>query len=388
MRFRRLGAAGAVAALLLVAACANDPAGTATSEPSTTNPHASHSGSAPPPSPLRQNERFVDIGLDKPYTPAAPNGGTDEYRCFLIDPNLTEPAYLTGSRFLPQNAAIVHHAIFYRLGPEQAKSAEQTDAGTPGEGWTCFGDTGVDGQTAWVAHWAPGAGETLMPDGFGFEMPPGSKLVMQIHYNLLGAQGTGNADQSGMQMRLASAGAPLKPLETGLVMGPIELPCEPGGTGPLCDRETAVADVAKRFGEESRETVDQLVQFCSGGRPKPGNTQTCDQPIEQAGTVYMAAGHMHLLGRAIKVELNPGTPKAQTIIDIPQYNFDDQALVPLKKPISIGKGDNIRVTCTHDATLRQKLPQLKQLPSRYVVWGEGTSDEMCLGILVMAPATT
>ena len=41
----------------------------------------------------------------------------------------------------------------------------------------------------------------------------------------------------------------------------------------------------------------------------------------------------------------------------------------------------MRVTCTHDATLRQKLPQLSQLPPRYVVWGDGTSDEMCLGLL-------
>ena len=35
-------------------------------------------------------------------------------------------------------------------------------------------------------------------------------------------------------------------------------------------------------------------------------------------------GHMHLLGKSIKVEVNPGTPKAQTVLDVPAYNFDDQ----------------------------------------------------------------
>jgi hypothetical protein len=169
-------------------------------------------------------------------------------------------------------------------------------------------------------------------------------------------------------------------------MAPIELPCAPGETGALCDRDTAVADVGKRFGAESAEQVQQLNQWCNrGAAPKSGDTQSCDQPVEQGGTVYMAAGHMHLLGRAIKVELNPGTAKAQTLLDIPRYNFDDQALVPLAKPVKITKGDNVRVTCTHDATLRKQLPQLQKLPSRYVVWGEGTSDEMCLGILVVAP---
>jgi hypothetical protein len=386
MRFTRPATAAALAAVLFLAACGKDPAPVA-APPTTTSPHAGHSaGSAPPASPLRDGERFVEVGLSTPYTPAAPNGGTDEYRCFLVDPKLTEAAYLTGSQFLPQNAAIVHHAIFYRLNPEQAKAAEKVDAEATGEGWTCFGDSGVQGQTAWVAHWAPGAGETLMPSGYGFEMPPGSKLVMQVHYNLLGAgDGGPGTDASGMQMRISAAPA-LKPLETGLVMAPIELPCEPGGTGPLCDRATAVADVGKRFGAESVETVNQLNQWCNGGAaPKSGTTQSCDQPIEQGGTVHMAAGHMHLLGRAIKVELNPGTSKAQTLLDVPEYNFDNQALLPLAKPVKIAKGDTVRVTCTHDATLRKQLPQLQKLPPRYVVWGEGTSDEMCLGILVVAP---
>jgi hypothetical protein len=385
------GTVTALTAVLLASACAagtTSPGAGQDPAPASVAPHGSHSVTPTgPPKPLRQGERFVDIGLAQPYAPAAPNGGTDEYRCFLVDPKLTEPAYLTGSSFLPQNAEIVHHAIFYRLSPEQARSATQVDAETTGEGWTCFGDTGVQGQTAWVAHWAPGAGETLAPDGFGFEMPPGSKLVMQVHYNLLGVDAkTRPADQSGMRMRLAGSDKSLTALETGLVMAPIELPCEPGGSGPLCDRKTAVADVARRFGAESGAQVDQLNEMCNkGAPPTPGNTQSCDLPVRQPGTIYQAAGHMHLLGRAIKVELNPGTPKAKTILDVPQYNFDNQALVPLPEPITVDRGDTIRVTCTHDATLRKMLPQLKTLPSRYVVWGEGTSDEMCLGIMIMGP---
>ncbi|MEV8503880.1 monooxygenase [Actinoplanes sp. NPDC051475] len=383
-----LGIATALATVLLAAACGSDTTTTSPAADPGPASHGSHGAtSAAPSKPLRQGERFVDLALPQPYTPSAPNGGTDEYRCFLVDPGLTSPAYLTGSRFLPQNAAVVHHAIFYRLDPEQAKDAARVDASTPGEGWTCFGDAGVEGETAWVAHWAPGVGETLMPDGFGFTMPPGGKLVMQVHYNLLGAgSGTSTADQSGIRMRIADGKTALKPLQTALAMAPIELPCEPGGTGPLCDRKAAVADVGKRFGAGSAEQVAGLNEMCNGGAPPvPGPTQHCDQPVREAGTIYLAAGHMHLLGRSIKVELNPGTPRAQTIIDVPKYDFDNQALVPLAKPISVAAGDTVRVTCTHDATLRKQLPQLKTLPSRYVVWGEGTSDEMCLGIMVFAP---
>ena len=53
----------------------------------------------------------------------------------------------------------------------------------------------------------------------------------------------------------------------------------------------------------------------------------------------------------------------------------------MPSPVDVNPGDIVRVTCTHDATLRQKLPQLRNLPPRYVVWGDGTTDEMCLGLL-------
>jgi protein involved in polysaccharide export with SLBB domain len=92
---------------------------------------------------------------------------------------------------------------------------------------------------------------------------------------------------------------------------------------------------------------------------------------------------MHLLGRSISVELNPGTPTARTLLNQPTYDFDDQSEQVLPQPVRIDAGDTIRVTCTHDATLRSKLPQLSTLKPRYVVWGDGTSDEMCLAILTM-----
>ncbi|MGP4026158.1 hypothetical protein [Actinomadura sp. 3N407] len=89
----------------------------------------------------------------------------------------------------------------------------------------------------------------------------------------------------------------------------------------------------------------------------------------------------------MKVEVNPGPADAHTILDVPSFNFDDQKYEQLGTPFVLKAGDNVRVTCTHDAGLRKRLPQLKELPPRYVVWGDGTSDEMCTGILIATPAT-
>jgi hypothetical protein len=102
--------------------------------------------------------------------------------------------------------------------------------------------------------------------------------------------------------------------------------------------------------------------------------------------VHAARGHMHLLGRSIRVELNPGTADARTLLDVPAFDFDDQALHVLPRPVRLEPGDVLRTTCTFDAGLRRQLPQLRDLPPRYVVWGEGTADEMCAPLLTVSRA--
>src|SRR5690242_18262087 len=211
------GAFAVVASMMLVAACgpsagkptaagAPGATGAAPTASSAVDPHGAHASYSPPPAqPLRAGEHFTTVYMPQPYTPVAPNGGTDEYRCFLVDPGLTGTAYLTGSQFLPQNAAIVHHAIFFRIPPQSASRARAADAADPGEGWTCFGDAGVGGGDSWVAAWAPGMNETLLSPGLGYPMPAGSLLVMQVHYNLLATGGkAGGSDQSAIRLRLAS----------------------------------------------------------------------------------------------------------------------------------------------------------------------------------------
>lgn len=89
----------------------------------------------------------------------------------------------------------------------------------------------------------------------------------------------------------------------------------------------------------------------------------------------------------MKVEVNPGTADAHTILDVPSFNFDDQKYEQLGTPFVLKAGDNVRVTCTHDAALRKTPAAAEKLPPRYVASGDGTSDETCTGILIAAPAT-
>jgi hypothetical protein len=318
------------------------------------------------------------------YTPSAPYGaGTDDYRCFLLDPHLHKNAFITGLNILPGQPKVVHHVILFRVPPGAVRSAQAKDAADPGEGWTCFGGTGLESPGAldnapWLGAWAPGGSEQVMAKDVGVPMATGSRVIMQVHYNLLAGA---RPDISAAQLRLAPASKHLTPLETMLLPAPVELPCRPGhDTSPLCDRTTAVADVQKRFGADVGQTANYLHFLC--GTVVAGPAQTCDRTIRQPVTIRAAAGHMHLLGRSIKIEVDPGTAKARTVLDIPVWDFDNQGAKPVT-PLALKPGDTVRVTCRHDQSLRDLLPALKGQPERYVVWGEGTTDEMCLGILLV-----
>jgi len=379
-------------AFAVVAACGSDADNSAA--PAAVGSHGAHAGgsSAPPP-PLRAGERFVNLKMAEAYTPAPPEGGgSDEYRCQMIDPGLTKTAFLTGTQFTPENVAIAHHAIVYVVPPGGAAAVRKQDAKIPGPGWQCFGGTGVagaeveEGDAAWADTWAPGATEALLDQDAGYKLEPGSLIILQIHYNLLATDGkpTGS-DRSAVRLRLTDGTPQTRELETWPLDAPTDLPCAADESGPLCDRAASIADVTKRFGSDVGGMADDQVEDCGQNAPKPGDTQTCDHKVSAPMTLFAGFGHMHMLGRAIKVELNPGTPKAKVVLDVPQFDFDNQRLLKLPSPVEIGPGDTLRVTCTHDAGLRKRVPQLSKLPPRYVVWGDGTSDEMCVGIMTVSP---
>ncbi len=384
----------AAAAVLATAGCgpgadreptASEPTPATPSTSASATDHASPHGDvkAPKPRPLRKGERRVTLTMEAPYTPSPPTGvGTDDYRCFLLDPELAKDSYLTGTNVLPGNPDVVHHVILFRVPPAHVAKAEALDAAEDDEGWTCFGGPGIDDfsnvdDAPWLGAWAPGGREAVHRSGYGVSLEEGSQIVMQVHYNLLaGAE----ADVSSTQLRLAPRSAGLESLHTMLLPGPVELPCRPAhDDGPLCDRDAALADLKERVGSRAGATADLLYFLCGGG-PRPGNVQSCTRTLSEPMTILGVAGHMHLLGRSIKIEVNPGTDRAQTVLDIPVWNFDDQGSRPIE-PVTLNPFDTVKVTCKHVQWLRDELPSFEGQPDRYVVWGEGTTDEMCLGML-------
>jgi hypothetical protein len=341
---------------------------------------------------LRPGERQLDLAMPSAYRPSAKKGTTDDYRCFLLDPKLTDDASVTSARIVPGASSVVHHVILFRVDAAARAQAQELDVASRGPGWTCFGGTGVslggpgqNLQTAldnapWIAAWAPGWGRGRLPDGVGVPLPKGSLVVMQVHYNLLNG---GKTDRSRAVLTTVPAGAAVRPVETMLLPAPVELACTKGESGRLCKRDAALAELGRKYGGFASVVPIGLLLICGkdAANPRPSTTTSCDRRLDAAATIHVAAGHMHLLGKSIRLELNPGTPRARVLLDIPRWDFHWQNGYVLKSSVQARAGDVVRVTCTYDPSRRKRGEEGIPRTPRYVLWGEGTTDEMCLGLL-------
>jgi hypothetical protein len=344
----------------------------------------------PPPAPApRPGETLLDLRMPVAYRPAAAKGVGDDYRCFLLDPKQAGESFVTSARIEPGRPKVVHHVILFRVAPTQVAAARRLDDADAGPGWGCFGGTGLpasDGASFtdalndanWISAWAPGWGRDRLPDGVGVTLSAASQIVMQVHYNLLNGRAP---DRSRALLTIAPASAGLAPLRTVLMPAPVELACTKGEQGRLCDRNEALFDLSRKYGSGAAFVPAAFLILCRGSaaNPKPSAVSTCDRRISQPSTIHVVAGHMHLLGAAIRLELNPGTPRARVLLDIPRWDFHWQNGYTLARPVEAAAGDVVRVTCRYD--VRKRGEDGAPPTPRYVLWGEGTTDEMCLGIL-------
>jgi hypothetical protein len=340
---------------------------------------------------VRAGETLLDLKMQTAYTPSAPKGVTDDYHCFLLDPSQSRDGFVTSARIDPGQPKIVHHVILFRVPASQVTEAKRLDAGDSGPGWSCFGGTGLPAGNGagiadslnnanWIAAWAPGWGGNRLPEGTGVPLSAGSQIVMQVHYNLLNGRAP---DRSRAVLTVAPASSGLTPLQTVLLPGPVELACAKGEHGRLCNRNEALFDLTRKYGTGAAFVPAGLLILCRGSAANPvaSPVSTCDRRITEPTTIYVAAGHMHLLGASIKLELNPGTPRAKVLLDIPRWDFHWQNAYTLAAPVEAEPGDVVRVTCRHDVMKRTHGGHGVPKTPRYVLWGEGTTDEMCLGIL-------
>ena len=319
----------------------------------------------------------LTLQLDEEYMPAA--DALDDYRCFAFPLDIAAPQFITGYEFIPDVLDMAHHAILYLVDGELENEISDRDGADGSPGWSCYGTTGLSRSGSILATWTPGTFGARYPGGTGFKIEPGQIIVLQMHYNLWT---TRQADQTQVLLEVEEADAAIKELWTIPLNAPVEIPCPSGVEGPQCERENAIKRIAELYGEELSALPDRRLERCRqtledyADNTGENATTYCDypSPFAEPLTVYGVFGHMHELGRSFRMELNPGKENAALLLDIPRWDFHWQDSYQFVEPLKITFGSTLRMSCTWDNSLSDD--------PRYVVWGEGTSDEMCFGTLL------
>lgn len=281
----------------------------------------------PPPSTgpqLAQVNGTADPGVS--YAPKADLD--DDYRCFVVDPGAADDSFLTGYEVKPGEPSVVHHVILYSLDTATDEAiAESLDGGegAPGDGYTCFGGSGVSTSRPLVV-WAPGTGPTLYPEGTGLRMYGGRKAVMQVHYSL--AAGS-KPDRTTIDLQWSGS----------------------------VDKEATITS-----------TYDLDLNLTPGQESAKEGSTVALPPYLAPVRIHGVYPHMHKLGRSLRVDLGELAGNS-CLIDVPSYQFDWQQFYFYDEPVVLEPGPSVlTIECTYD-TRGTEQP---------VHWGEGTSDEMCI----------
>ncbi len=293
-----------------------------------------------------------DVVMKMPQAYAGSLSVPNDYRCFVLDPHITKPTYVTGYEVTPDHRNEIHHVQIFHVTAAQAAEGNAKSGADGKAGWSCYAGPALaargrntaiqpgatatkrrraplSNQPGLMAGWVPGQDPVIYPDNSGILFEPGDALVFQVHYHY--DDGEPIPDRSTVSLQTTPGTANVKPLDIINPLAPVEIPCAPGATEPLCDRSASIANDAKLYGPSGAfietgllllcgKTPDQLAATYHDGIA----TSTCDSTVPESGRIVGAMGHMHTLGKSFRLTLEPGTAQQKVLLDIPIWNFDWQ----------------------------------------------------------------
>ena len=261
---------------------------------------------------------------DQPFDVQAE--GTVKYQYFQVDPGFKEDKWVKAAELQPGNRAVVHHILTFVV-PPGGRSKEMKS--TTGE---------------FLAAYVPGHRAPHYPKGMAKFIPAGSKLAFQLHYTPIG---TPQKDLSRLGLTFA----------------------------------------------KSDEAIEQVVvtQQASNHRglvipPNADNFRVEAKSRTAPSDVEILAfmPHMHLRGKSFSYAAHFPDGRKETLLDVPQYDFNWQTAYRVAKPVSLPKGAYLQCVAHFDNS-ENNLSNPD--PTQTVRWGDQTWNEMMIGYFDVAIPT-
>lgn len=270
------------------------------------------------PSPF-EIEVSAEAVMVEAYTPS--QGEDTDTRCFIVDPGVDQPRFLTAFNVIPGHPDFFHRGALYGLSSSDAVAAAlQRDEDDEGPGYACFDGPGIPEPTQLIGLWEPLHTGTRLPNGTGLPVAAGLPMILLVQYDV--TRGI-HDDLTRVQLELADeVDAPARIIEAALV----DFELVPGES-----------------------------------RTEASGTVVLDGPAQQ---IFGVAGHMRRLGRDLKAQVVSDS----CVLEIPRWQYNWQRFYWYDSAsVALGPDTTLSLTCGY-STLSREEP---------VSGGPGAADEAC-----------
>jgi mono/diheme cytochrome c family protein len=303
---------------------------------------------------IGQPEVVLSMQEDYPI----PATGTIPYQYFEIPTNFQEDRWIRSWELRPGNRAVVHHVIVYARPPQPAVPPQPRPAESGPRPLPLFSFAeGMDipaGQTGGpplpegekkpaypndrpqprrlgpsIGGYVPGNAARTFPEGTAMRVPAGSTLVFQMHYTTTG-EATTDRTRLGL---IFDKTAPKTALNgAALINGSLHIPA--GAANHRVDAEVTV----------NRDIM-----------------------------LWSMVPHTHVRGKRWSYEVTYPDGRRETILSVPNYDFEWQHEYVFREPLKLPKGTKLHATAWYDNSPANKS---NPDPKQDVWWGDQTFEEM------------
>jgi hypothetical protein len=288
--------------------------------------------------------------------------GPDEYAYVTVPTNFPEDRWVSAAELRPGNHKVVHHAHVFVISPETPATAQKTDINPSveygkwlhiHEGTLSFirpdapvidngclqDDNGAfpgsppSDLGSLISSFLPGREADVYPEGTARLVKAGSKLNFQIHYS----RTTGKSETDATSVGLLFAKEPPKL-------------------------------VARRI-----DLSNHMFLIPAGD---PNHEVTECHTFQKDIYITSLTPHMHLRGKAMKMEVSYPDGRTETLLNVPAYDFNWQITYRAAAPIFLPKGTRMRIEAHFDNSPNNRA---NPDPNKIVRWGAASEVEMMDG---------
>ncbi len=269
------------------------------------------------------------LNAEKPLT--LPPQGTDTYWNFIFPVPIHETRWVKAVEIRPGDKRFVHHANILVDGGATLRQRE-TSPGAGFSGMEIRIESQVFDPDSHLLFWKPGTIPYVEPEGMALRLNPGTDMILNTH--------------------LQPSGKP----------------------------EVIQPSIGLYFTPHAATKLPMLLQLENDLKLDIPAGQK-DFPVTDAFTLPLAVDllaiypHAHYLGRDIQAFATLPDGRKKTLIHIPHWNLNWQAVYRYAEPVHLPQGTTVSLRYVYDNSYEN--PMNPNHPPARVVGGNRSSDEMC-----------